>query len=167
MPTPWRDPIPPAETFEPMGFEVTDWQHPELGLVRVLHREPFRMRWFATKLVTFAFLAQWRPPDCGWLFDAIESYREYVRTHKRTRLWLGVQCAHLMLPFYVSTGFAAELQGAVRTQPTVMRAEFHVPTLVDTAEAKVVTLESYPAWGTAYHDYMRQTVADISAELVP
>lgn len=150
------------QVFKTAGYQVHQWAGLGEGDITVLHKEPFRFTWFATKLVTFVFLIR-RPIET--LSQAQEDYpslRKFAGEHKRTFLPFGIQCGYALLPIYIAQTFPEALIEEVRSTYRKRWCVFHTPSLLNISTGRVVTLEHPYLWGRIYRDYLRATIDEIA-----
>jgi hypothetical protein len=150
-----------TEVFERRGWHVHEWRHGEQD-VTVLHQEPFRLRWIATKLVTFVFLIPRTPPDYGSVLADYAALRRFAGRNKQTILPFGFQCGYALLPVYVGTGFDESLRATVRETFAKRWCVFHVPSLFDTGTGEFVTVEAKTFWGSVYRGFIHDVLTDIA-----
>jgi hypothetical protein len=101
--------------LEADGWAVESWHYRGQD-VTVLHREPFRLHWFATQLVTFVFIIDGVPKDYHAMLDDYAALRRYAGQHKQTLLPFGLQCGYAILPIYVGEGFSETQKAIVRSR---------------------------------------------------
>ena len=130
--------------------------------VTVLQREPFRLTWFATKLVTFAFVINRTPADIGSIDADYTAMRDFASQHKRTRIPFALQCGYALLPIYIGSSFSEELIEQVQTRFEKRWCVFHVPSLLESANGNVYTLRHSSFWGCVYRDYIRETIDELA-----
>jgi len=97
--------IPEADKFEAAGWIVHRWQYPNDTEVMVLQREPFRVSWIATQLVTYVYLIPRGVAAYSEIIDDYASLREFAGENKRTFLPFWLQCGYAVLPIYIHASF--------------------------------------------------------------
>lgn len=158
--------LPPDAIFADMGFTVHHWDTSQTGQVTALQREPFRLTWAATKLVTFVFLVHTDVTEYSDIVDQYPQLLDFAKRHKRTVLPKGIQCGYALLPIYIAESFEARLQERVRTDFKKRWCVFHVPALLEIATSNIVTLRHGSFWGEMYRDYVRATTLDVANAVV-
>jgi len=154
------------ETFESMGWRIHSW--PYAGrTVTVLHREPFRLSWIATQLVTFVYVIDRVPEDYRSVLDDYAALRKFAGSHKRTFLPFAVQCGYALLPIYVGASFPESLVADVRQTYRKRWCVFHVPSLLETGTGRLHTLEAKSFWGCVYRPFVGRTIAEVARVLAP
>ncbi len=132
----------------------------------MLHREPFRLRWCATQLVTYLFLIRKTPDDYQSVLDDYGDLRAFADNFKQTWLPLGFQCGFALLPIYMGQRFSPPLVTEIRRNFRKRWCVFHVPSLFDVETGELDTLEANSFWGSVYRPYIRDTIAD-TVKLLP
>lgn len=147
-------------------FDAADWRSHSWSMgdtpVSVLHREPFRLSWFATQLVTFAFVIHRRPENIESIDADYDAIRHFASRHKRTWLPLAFQCGYALLPIYIGESFDDSLIHEVENRFKKRWCVFHVPSLLDSRTGAVHTLDHKSLWGCIYRDYVHKTVAQVA-----
>jgi hypothetical protein len=154
--------LPPDTAFTDMGFAVHHWNSSQIGHVTVLQREPFRLSWAATKVVTFVFLIGSRLAAYSEIDEHYPHLIEFAKDHKRTILPRGLQCGYALLPIYIAESFDVMLQDRIRTDFKKRWCIFHVPSLFETDAGNTVTLRHESFWGVMYREYVRTTILDVT-----
>lgn len=153
-----------SANFESKGWSVHSWPYADQN-VTVLQREPFRLTWFATKLVTFVYIIRRRPDDYQSILDDYTALRRFASDHKRTLLPIGIQCGYALLPLYIGQSFSESLLTDIRSTYKKRWCIFHVPSLLEAGTGRLHTLEAKLWWGCAYRDFINATVADTAMAL--
>ena len=139
-----------------VGFSMAEWWSHSWSLndhpVTVLHREPFRFKWFATKLVTFAFIINRTPEDIASVDADYAAMRQFASHHKRTWIPFALQCGYALLPIYVGGSFSDSLVREIENRFQKRWCVFHVPSLLDYSTGAVHTLNHKSFWGCVYRD---------------
>jgi hypothetical protein len=151
--------------FEALGWMVHDWRHAGQEIT-VLHREPFRLQWCATQLVTYVFLVRKTPEDYQSVLDDYAALRAFADNFKQTWLPFGLQCGFALLPIYIGQGFSPSLVTEVHRNFRKRWCVAHVPSLFDVETGQLDTLEANSFWGCVYRPYIRATIAD-TVKLLP
>ena len=148
------------QLFKTAGYQVHHWAGLGENDVVVLHKEPLRLSWLATQLVTFVFLIR-RPVDSfSQMLDDYSALRNFAGEHKRTFLPFGIQCGYALLPIYMAQTFPEALIENTRSTHKKRWCVFHVPSLLNTTTGQVITLERRFFWGCIYRDYIGATVQE-------
>lgn len=153
-------------TFEARGWRVHTWARDGREDL-VLQREPFRLRWFATQLVTFVYVARRAPGSWDEVQRDYAPFRKFAGDHKRTILPLGIQCGYALLPVYVADAFPDALCADVRSRFVKRWCVMHVPSLLESGTGRLHTLDTGSIWGALYRGYVRDTIAEAAAALAP
>lgn len=151
--------------LEASGWMVHDWRHAGQD-VTVLHREPFRLRWFATQLVTYVFLIRQTPADYQSALDDYAPLRAFADDFKQTWLPFGLQCGFALLPIYIGQEFSPSLVTEIRRNFRKRWCVSHIPSLFDAETGQLDTLEAKSFWGCVYRPYIRDTISD-TVKLLP
>jgi len=154
--------LPPDTVFVDMGFTVHHWDDTQLGHVTVLQKEPFRLRWYATQLVTFVFIIDSQITTYSEIEELYSHLLEFAKKHKRTLLPRGLQCGYALLPIYIADRFESSVRDRVRTTFKKRWCVFHVASLYEIATGDTVTLEDGSRWGKLYWKYIRTTIRDVT-----
>jgi hypothetical protein len=142
-----------------------DWHHAGQEIM-VLHREPFRLQWCATQLVTYVFLIHNTPEDYQSVLDDYAALRAFADNFKQTWLPFGFQCGFALLPIYIGQNFSRSLVTEVHRNFRKRWCVVHVPSLFDIETGQLDTLEANSFWGCVYRSYIRATIAD-TVNLLP
>jgi hypothetical protein len=147
-------------------FNQSDWWSHSWLLgdrsVTVLHREPFRFKWFATQVVTFVFVIHQKPENIAAIDSDYAAMRTFASQHKRTWLPFAVQCGYALLPIYVGDSFSDSLTNEIQTRFNKRWCVFHVPSLLDATTGSVYTLRHRSFWGCVYREYIHTTVFQVA-----
>ncbi len=148
------------------GWEQHAWRFQNQD-VTVFHREPFRLSWVATKLVTYVFVIQ-RTPDSyqSVLSDYVE-LRRFAGENKISRLPFSLQLGYALLPIYVGTGFVDDLINEVESTYIKRWCVMHIPSLFDTRTSACHTLNTRSFWGCVYREFVSETIAKATSHLAP
>jgi hypothetical protein len=130
--------------------------------VTVLHREPFRLKWLATKLVTFVFVINRTPSDIASIDADYAAMRIFASQHKRTWIPFTIQCGYALLPIYVGKSFSNTLIHEIHSRFKKRWCVFHLPSLLDSDNGTVHTLQHNSFWGCVYRDYIHATVYQVA-----
>ncbi len=156
----------PRGDFESQGWTVHAWNYANQH-VTVLQREPFRMKWIATKLVTYVFLIHRTPKDYLSVLSDYPALRQFAGDHKQTWLPFGVQCGYALLPIYIGRGFPEYLIGDIRTTYRKRWCVLHVPSLFDLDSGQAFTLQAKSLWGCVYRNFIEDSIAQTTHALAP
>ncbi len=148
--------------FETAGYQVHHWAGLGERDVVVLHKEPFRFAWFATKLVTYVFLIRRSVETVQQIRDDYPALRAFAGEHKRTLLPFAFQCGYALLPVYVSETFPDALTEAIRSTYKKRWCVFHVPSLLEVGTGRLHSLERKSFWGCVYRRYIQATVDEVA-----
>lgn len=163
---PYSPPQRPPHAATEEEFDAAQWAFHPWSLhdrpVRALHREPFRLRWVATQLVTFVFVIDHQPIDMASIDEDYASMRQFASQHKKTWLPVGFQCGYALLPIYVGHAFAEPLIHEIQNRFRKRWCVFHVPSLLDADTGEVHTLTQGSYWGTVYRPFIHNTVDQVS-----
>lgn len=131
----------------------------------VLHREPFRLSWIATQMVTFAFVIDYTPDDYDELLRDYDDFRKFASRHKKTFLPIGFQCGYCLLPIYVGHGFSQLLIGSIRSKRHYRSLSCTVfqPSLFDVQSHLLHTQEL--SYGIVYRRFVSETITQIAEKL--
>ncbi|MCZ6834855.1 MAG: hypothetical protein O7G85_03700 [Planctomycetota bacterium] len=151
--------------FESMGWTVHTWAHAGQD-VTVLQREPFRLKWFATQLVTFIFVIRRTPENYQSVLDDYSALRGFAKEHKKTPLPIAFQCGYALLPIYIGNSFSESLLSDIRSTFVKHWCVFHVPSLLDSGTGQLHALEKKFLWGGIYRSFITSTVAKTAKDLV-
>jgi len=151
---------PANSDFFSLGFDVQHWRHGGADVL-VLQKEPFRLQWIATQLVTFVFLIPRTVQNYDEIVDDYRSLRGFAGDHKRTWLPFGFQCGYALLPIYLGAGFNDSLKVSVRTTFKKRWCVFHAPSLFDLESRELTTLEAKSFWGCIYRSFISATVTEV------
>ena len=154
--------LPPESEFAGLGFDVSRFESDSL----VLHREPFRLSWMLTQLVTFVFVIPKQVESWEETSADYEKLTTYARQNKKTFLPKGFQCGYALLPIYVGAGFSDQLKQTVRTKYTKRWCMFHLPSLLDISTGECTTLAPNYIWGAIYRGYIHRTVTSVAEVVV-
>jgi hypothetical protein len=146
--------------FTRLGYDVQHWRHGDADVL-VLQKEPFRLQWIATQLVTFVFLIPRTVQNYDEIVDDYRSLRGYAGDHKRTWLPFGFQCGYALLPIYLGTGFNEALRASIRSTYKRRWCVFHAPSLFDLESRELTTLATKSFWGCIYRSFVTETVAEV------
>ena len=153
--------IPDSSVFESAGWVVHPWRDMKGQDVTVLHREPFRVSWFATRLVTYVFLIPRDVDNYADIIDEYASFRKFAGENKRTLLPFGIQCGYAILPVYMEDSFPNQLVEDVRSIYKKRWCVLYLPSLLETQTARLHTLEAKSFWGCIYRNYLRATLGEV------
>lgn len=163
---PYKPPKPQSFDKNVAGLDLSQWWSHSWLLddkpVTVLHREPFRFKWFATQVVTFVFVIHRKPEDIASIDADYAALLKFASQHKRTWLPFAVQCGYALLPIYVADSFSDSLTNEIKTRFKKRWCVFHVPSLLDTSTGSVQTLEHESFRGCIYRDYIHTTVVQVA-----
>ena len=154
-----------TEHFQSKGWSVHSWQSMTGSNATVLQREPFRLSWFATQLVTFVYIINRVPADYQDILDDYDALRTFAGKNKRTFLPFAIQCGYALLPIYIGTTFTDKLVADVRMTYKKRWCVIHVPSLLESETGKLHSLEVESYWGCVYRDFIRVTLADVASVL--
>ena len=127
--------------------------------VHVLHQEPFRLKWFATQLVTFVFVIQRTPDNFQSVENDYSAMREFAGQHKKTWLPFSLHCGYALMPIYVGRAFPDSVIHEIRNRFRKRWCVFHVPSLLNSETAELYTLEHKSFWGCMYRDFIHTTIS--------
>ena len=148
------------------GLHTSQWWSHSWTLhdqpVMVLHREPFRLKWFATQVVTFVFVIDRNPGDIESVDADYVALRKFASHNKRTWLPFAFQCCYALLPIYTGDLFSDSLVTEIRTRNKKRWCVFHVPSLMDSNTGTVYTLQHKSIWGGMYRSYIHTTIGQVS-----
>ncbi len=130
--------------------------------VTVLHREPFRLKWFATQLVTFVFVINHKPEDITSIDADYAVMRKFASQHKRTWIPFALQCGYALLPIYIGESFSDSLIDQIQNRFKKRWCVFHVPSLLDSSTGTIHTLDHKSFWGCVYRKYVQSTVVQVA-----
>ena len=147
--------------FEAAGWAVHRWRYSNGEEVTVLQREPFRFSWFATRLVTYAFLIPRGVETFSEVADDYASLREFAGENKRTLIPFALQCGYAILPIYIYDSFPEQVIEDVRNTYKKRWCVFHAPSLLETESGHLHTLEAKSFWGCIYRKYIQSTIGEI------
>lgn len=150
--------------FLGLGYEVQHWRHRDADVL-VLQKEPFRIQWLATQLVTFVFLIPRTVQSYDEIIDDYRSLRGYAGDHKRSWLPMGIQCGYALLPIYMGAGFSDSLKVSIRSTFKKRWCVFHVPSVFDLESRELTTLAANSVWGCIYRPFVTETIAAVAAVL--
>jgi hypothetical protein len=150
--------LPPQADFAALGFDVLPFGDGGLAL----RREPFRVSWIFTQLVTFVFLIPRQVESWDEMMADYDELRAFGSRHKKTWLGRGFQCGYALLPIYVGSDFALELHQVVQTKAKKRWSMFHVPSLLDLGSATCGTLASDQFWGVIYRSYIKESIVSVA-----
>ena len=153
--------VPNTRILEAAGWLVHPWRDAEGRDVTVLHREPFRISWWATRLVTYVFLVPGSVDDYASILAEYAAFRKFAAENRRTLLPPGMQCAYAILPVYLGNSFPSQLVKDVNSIYQKRWCMLYLPSLLETQTAHLHTLESKSLWGCAYRDYLRATLGEV------
>jgi hypothetical protein len=148
-----------SANFESKGWLVHSWPYANQK-VTVLQREPFRLTWLATQLVTFVYIIRRTPDDYQSVLNDYSALRSFAGNHKRTPLPFTIQCGYALLPIYIGHSFSESLITDIQTTYKKRWCVIHVPSLLESDTGGLHTLEAKSFWGCVYRDFVRATVAD-------
>jgi len=151
----------PDSDYPRLGYDVQHWRHGDADVL-VLQKEPFRLQWIATQLVTFVFLIPRTVQNYDEIVDDYRSLREYAGDHKRTWLPFGFQCGYALLPIYLGTRFNESLRESIRSTFKKRWCVFHAPSLFDLESHELTTLAAKSFWVCIYRPYIRETVKEVA-----
>jgi hypothetical protein len=154
----------PDSEYVRLGYEVHDWRHGDANVL-VLQKEPFRIQWIASQLVTFVFLIPRNVQSYDEIIDDYRSLREYAGDHKRTWLPMGFQCGYALLPIYLGVRFNDALRASIRSTFKKRWCVFHVPSIFDLESRELTTLAANSVWGCIYRPFVTKTVAEVAGVL--
>lgn len=147
-----------------LGYNVQPWRHRDADVL-VLHREPFRIKWLASQLVTFVFLIPRTIQHYEEIIDDYRSLRGYAGDHKRTWLPMGFQCGYALLPVYLGVGFNEPLKASIRSIFKKRWCVYNVPSLFDLESHELTTVAAKSFWGCIYRSYVSETVLEVAGVL--
>lgn len=153
-----------STAFESKGWLVHSWAYGDQN-VTVLHREPFRLAWFATQLITFVYIIRRAPDDYQSILDDYSELRKFASDNKRTLLPFAFQCGYALLPIYVGESFSESLLANIRSTYKKRWCVVHVPSLLESDTGHLHTLEAKSFWGCVYRNFIGETVADVAKTL--
>ena len=153
-----------ASTFESKGWSVHSWPYANQDAV-VLHREPFRLAWFATQLVTFVYIIRRTPDDYQSILADYSALRKFAGDNKRTLLPFAFQCGYAILPIYVGQSFSESLVADIRSTYKKRWCVFYAPSLLESDTGHLHRLEAKSFWGCVYRKFISETVADVAGTL--
>ena len=130
--------------------------------MRVLQQEPFRLRWFATQLVTFVFIIQRTPEDIQSVDADYKSMRQFAGQHKKTWLPFSMHCGYALLPIYVGNSFSDSLIHEIRNRFRKRWCVFHVPSLLNSETGDLHTLEHNSFWGCMYREFVHTSIIQVA-----
>ena len=152
-------------------FHLNRWRHYDWNLrkrnVTVLHSEPFRSSWYATKLVSFAFVIDDTPDSYESVMDDYVALRSFASNHKKTRLPISFGAGFALLPIYVGAGFNSELVSKIKSTYKKRWCSLHVPTLYDIRTSECHTPVRNSVWGCIYREFISDTIRSIAEQLRP
>src|SRR5436190_23488313 len=157
---------PDDDVFQSMGFQVHHWAMHDGDDVVVLQKEPLRMEWYFTQVVTFLFLIRRHVDAIDELDHDFAPLLAFAKAHKRTWLPRGLQCGYALLPVYVGTDFNDDLKRRVRALPKKRWCLFHAPSLFDVETMRLTTVTGLSLWGRVYADYIYRTIGEATQVLV-
>jgi hypothetical protein len=158
--------LPDDLVFRRMGFDVHHWTMPEGYEATALQKEPFRLEWFLTQVVTYVFFIDGERTTIERVQRDFDPLFAFAKAHKRTPLPRGLQCGYALLPIYLGTSFDDELRRHVRAVPKKRWCVSHVPTLFDLETRRLDTVTRTSMWGRMYADYIYRTIAETTQVLV-
>ena len=141
-----------------LGFAVESWNSKELGNVVVYHKEQFRIKWFATKLVIYVYIIDSTPTDYVQTEIYYDLLMAYARTNKKSILPRGLQLGYALLPIYIGSDFSSALIEDVKTKFIKKWCVFHVPSLYDAKAGELISWETRSYWGIIYAGFIRKTI---------
>jgi hypothetical protein len=144
-------------TFESAGWTVHSWPQSDQN-VTVLHREPFRLSWLATQLVTYIYIINRVPDTYQSVLDDYASLRRFAKQHKQTLLPFGFQCGYALLPLYVGQAFPEPLIRDIQQTFKARWCVMHVPSLLESNSGRLHTLEAKSFWGCIYRKFITSAV---------
>ena len=148
-------------TFEPTHWKVHLWRKGD-ETITVLHDEPFRLKWFATQLVTFVYLIE-QTPDCYQsILEDYNQLRQFAGDNKQTFLPFGFQCGYALLPIYLGTDFSESLITDIQNQYRKRWCVFYAPSLFDIRNRELHQLKAPSFWGCVYRSYINDSIQDIA-----
>ena len=153
--------VPERDEFEAAGWTVHRWRYKNDKEVTVLQREPFRISWFATRLVTYVFLIPREVEAFSEIVDDYASLRKFAGKNKRTLIPFTLQCGYAILPIYISDSFPQQVIEDVRTTYKKRWCVFYAPSLLETETGRLHTLKAKSFWGCAYRKYIQSTIGEI------
>ena len=158
--------IPEADEFEEAGWIVHRWQYKNGKEVIVLQREPFRISWIATQLVTYVYLIPCGVMAFSEITDNYASLRKFAGENKRTLLPFTLQCGYAILPIYIHESFPQQVIEDVRTTYKKRWCVLHTPALLETETGSLHTLQAKSFWGCIYRKYIQSTISEIADMVV-
>jgi len=150
--------------FESRGWQVHTWPYADQE-VTVLQREPFRISWCATQLVTFVYVIHRVPENYQSVLDDYAALRDFASKHKRTLLPFSIQCGYALLPIYVGESFSESLCADIRTTYKKRWCVLHAPALLETSTGRLHKCEAESYWGCIYRDYINSVLAETALVL--
>ncbi len=154
--------LPPEADLAALGFTVHRYEADSLAL----QREPFRMSWIATQLVTFVFVIRRQVTSWEEMAADFAAMKSFAKQHKKTFLPMGFQCGYALLPIYVGAGFSDELRETVRSTFKKRWCMMHLPSLLDLATGECTSLAANHIWGVIYRTYVADTITSVSDVVV-
>ena len=154
--------IPETQEFEAAGWIVHCWRYKNGEEIVVLQREPFRLSWIATQLVTYVFLIPHGVEEFSEIANDYSLLRKFAGENKRTLLPFTLQCGYAILPIYISDSFPHQVIKDVRTTYKKRFCVFHAPSLLETKTGLLHTLEAKSLWGCIYRKYIESTACEIA-----
>ncbi len=151
----------PDSQYPGLGYDVHHWRRGDTDVL-VLQKEPFRIQWIATQLVTFVFLIPRAVQHYDEIVDDYRSLRGYAGDHKRTWLPFGFSCGYALLPIYLGTGFNDTLKSSIRSTFKKRWCVFHAPSLFDLKSGELTTLAAKSFWGCIYRPFVTETVTEVA-----
>jgi hypothetical protein len=148
------------QVFKSAGYQVHHWAGLGESSITVLQKEPFRLSWLATQLVTFVFLIR-RPVEAfAQVLDDYPALRSFAGEHQRTFLPVGIQCGYALLPIYMAHTFPEALIESTRSTYKKRWCVFYIPSLFNLTTQRVIALERRYFWGCIYRGYIGATIQE-------
>lgn len=154
--------IPETHEFEAADWIVHRWQYKNGEEVMVLQREPFRISWFATQLVTYVYLLPRKVDTFSEIVADYAMLRKFAGENKRTLIPFTLQCGYAILPIYINESFPQHVIEDVRSTYKKRWCVFHAPSLLETGTGQLHTLQAKSFWGCIYRKYIQSTVGEIA-----
>jgi GNAT superfamily N-acetyltransferase len=152
-------------------LHLDGWRQYEWSLrnqnVTVLHSEPFRWSWFATKLVSYVFVIHDTPDSYESVLDDYVALRGFASDHKKTRIPFSLQAGFALLPIYVGAGFNSDLVSQIESKYRKRWCVMHIPSLYDTQTYTCHTLSGNYFWGCVYREFVSETIRSIAEQMRP
>ena len=151
----------PEREYGERGWIVHRWNYKN-DEITVLQREPFRLSWFATQLVTFVFLIPYGVEDFSEIANDYSLFRKFSGKNKRSQVPFLLQCGYAILPIYISGSFSSQVIENVQTTEEIKLGVFYNPSLLETQTGHLYTLKRKSTYGCVYRNYMHSTICEIA-----